>query len=89
MRAFADKGYKLTLGDEVGMKKLKNIYGGFVIGLQSWMTGQGVKGELVWAHVQKVKERTVVVHHIDGDGSNNEVKNLRVVEISENRRAIG
>ncbi len=40
------------------------------------------------AYVRRVRDRraTMAVHHIDGDPTNNEIGNLRLVPIKENAR---
>lgn len=82
--ACQDRGYKVSLGALDDLKKLKNL-GGIIIAIQSWVSGKGVQGETVWAMIGPASYNPTV-HHLDGDLTNNELDNLRVVNIRENRR---
>jgi hypothetical protein len=86
MYAFREQGYKMSLGEVADLKKLKNFGQGFIIGIRSWISGQGVdKGEMIWARAIPMKKVIRTVHHLDGDWNNNEISNLQIVDIRENR----
>jgi len=81
--ACRERGYRVSVGELDDLHRLKNL-GGLIIAMQSWISGQGVRGEMLWALLSPIKKRMSIVHHLDGDWTNNEVDNLRVVELSEN-----
>jgi hypothetical protein len=85
MYACQDRGYKVSIGTLDNLKKLKNL-GGIIIALQSWMTGKGVQGEMVWAMISPKTPDSPAVHHLAGDLTNNEVDNLQAVTLNANLR---
>ena len=83
--ACREQGYRVSVGALDDLQRLKNL-GGTIIAIQSWVSGQGVRGETVWAMLSPIKQKRPVVHHVDGDLTNNGLDNLQLVNIRENRR---
>lgn len=74
-------GKNANIGDEAGSVKADGRYRSFVYKRTRYYTHR-----VVWEICHGAIPNDMVIDHIDGDGLNNKIDNLRVVTRSENQR---